>query len=174
MDTFDCIVTKLEIREFEDKNDVSSEIKLKILESARLTGSSLNNQPWRFILVQKKDNLKKLSESSTSGKWISEANFAVMILVNPHYRYHLIDAGKVVQSMQLAAWNFGVGSGLYTGIEEGKVTKDFEIPVDLKPVIVVGFGYPKRKIDGRKMKKNRLSMEELLSYESFGKSSNTT
>ena len=43
------------------KNSVSSEIRLKILESARLTGSSLNTQPWRFIVIQNKDNLLKLS-----------------------------------------------------------------------------------------------------------------
>ena len=55
MDAYDCIVTKLEVREFNDQNSVSSEIRLKILEAARLTGSSLNTQPWRFIVIQKKD-----------------------------------------------------------------------------------------------------------------------
>ncbi len=171
MDAFECIATKLEIRDFNNENQVPLEIKLKILESARLTGSSLNTQPWRFILVQDKDNLKKLSDDSTSGKWVNGANFAIVILVNPHYRFHLIDAGKVAQSMQIAAWNYGVGSALFTGIEEEKVIKDFVIPYDLKPVIVIGFGYPKRKITGKKKKKNTLSLEELVSYESYGKSS---
>ncbi|MDF0679679.1 MAG: nitroreductase family protein [Candidatus Nitrosocosmicus sp.] len=55
MDAYDCIVTKLEVREFDDQNSVSTEIRLKILESARLTGSSLNTQPWRFIVIQNKE-----------------------------------------------------------------------------------------------------------------------
>jgi nitroreductase len=163
-------LTKLEVREFNDQSSVSSEIRLKILESARLTGSSLNTQPWRFIVIQNKDNLKKLSDDSTSGKWISGANFAIIILTNPYFRFHLIDAGKVVQNMQLAAWNYGVGSALFTGIEEDRMRRDFAIPVDYKPVIVVGFGYPKKKITGKTKKKNRLTMHELVSFEEYGKS----
>lgn len=170
MDAYDCIVTKLEVREFNDQISVSSEIRLKILESARLTGSSLNTQPWRFIVIQNKDNLIKLSNDSTSGKWISGANFAIIILTNPYFRFHLIDAGKVVQNMQLAAWNYGVGSALFTGIEEERMRKDFSIPIDYKPVIVVGFGFPKKKIDGKTKKKNRLTMHELVSFEEYGKS----
>ena len=170
MDAYDCIVTKLEVREFNDQDSVSSEIRLKILEAARLTGSSLNTQPWRFIVIQNKDNLIKLSSDSTSGKWISGANFAIIILTNPYFRFHLIDAGKVVQNMQLAAWNYGVGSALFTGIEEERLRKDFSIPIDYKPVIVAGFGYPKKKIDGKTKKKNRLTMHELVSFEEYGKS----
>lgn len=172
MDAYDCIVTKLEVREFDADIDVASEIRLKILESARLTGSSLNTQPWRFIVVQNVDNLKKLSDDSTSGKWVSAANFAIIVITNPYFRFHLIDAGKVVQNMQLAAWNFGVGSALFTGINEQKMREDFAIPLDYKPVIVVGFGYPKKKITGKTKKKNRLPMNELVSFEEYGMSTN--
>jgi nitroreductase len=35
--------------------------------------------------------------------------------------FHLIDAGRVLQNMQLAAWNHGIGSGLFTGIREEKL-----------------------------------------------------
>lgn len=172
MDAYDCIVTKLEVREFDADIDVASEIRLKILESARLTGSSLNTQPWRFIVIQNLDNLKKLSDDSTSGKWVSGANFAIIVITNPYFRFHLIDAGKVVQNMQLAAWNFGVGSALFTGINEQKMREDFAIPLDYKPVIVVGFGYPKKKITGKTKKKNRLPMNELVSFEEYGMSTN--
>ena len=168
MDAYDCIVTKLEVREFDESSLVPSEIRLKILEAARLTGSSLNTQPWRFIVVQNQENLKKLAEDSTSGKWISGANFAIIIITNPYFRFHLIDAGKVVQNMQLAAWNFGVGSALFTGIDEQKIRDDFALPIDYKPVIVVGFGYPKKKITGKSKKKNRLPMNELVSFEEYG------
>ena len=168
MDAYDCIVTKLEVREFDDKIQVPSEIRLKVLEAARLTGSSLNTQPWRFIVVQNQNNLRKLADDSTSGKWISGANFAIITITNPYFRFHLIDAGKVVQNMQLAAWNFGVGSALFTGMDEQKIRVDFAIPIDYKPVIVVGFGYPKRKVTGKTKKKNRLPLNELVSFEEYG------
>ena len=69
MDAFECITTKLEVRKFALQN-VPSEIRLKVLEAARLTGTGLNTQHWRFVLVDTRENLKKLAEDSTSGSWI--------------------------------------------------------------------------------------------------------
>src|ERR1041384_6856669 len=102
MDTFECLSTKLEVREFTTQ-DVKSEVRSKILEAARLTGTGLNTQHWRFILVENKDNLKKLAMDSTSGSWVAGANFAIMVLTNPKYNFHLIDAGRVVQKIGRAS-----------------------------------------------------------------------
>ncbi|HZA07039.1 MAG TPA: nitroreductase family protein, partial [Nitrososphaeraceae archaeon] len=89
MDTFECLATKLEVREFSTQ-DVQSEVRLKVLEAARLTGTGLNTQHWRFILVENKVNLKKLAQDSTSGSWVAGANFAIIVLTNPRYNFHLI------------------------------------------------------------------------------------
>lgn len=167
MDAFECIATKLEVREFSTQK-VPSEIRSKILEAARLTGTGMNTQHWRFILVEKKDNLKKLAEDSTSGSWVAGANFAVIVLTNPQYGFHLIDTGRVLQNMQLTAWNQGVGSGLFTGIKEDKLRGDFAIPKELSPSVTIGFGYPARKVTGKR--KNRLPIRELVYYEKYGNS----
>ncbi|HTH22183.1 MAG TPA: nitroreductase family protein [Nitrososphaeraceae archaeon] len=165
MDAFECITTKLEVRKFALQN-VPSEIRLKVLEAARLTGTGLNTQHWRFVLVDTRENLKKLAEDSTSGSWIGGANFAVIILTNPRYNFHLIDAGRVLQSMQLAGWSYEVGSGLFTGIIEERLRSDFGIPKELTPTVIVGFGYPTNKLIGKK--KNRMSLDKLVSYERYG------
>ena len=167
MDAFECIATKLEVREFSPQ-EVPSEIRSKILEAARLTGTGMNTQHWRFIMVEKKDNLKKLAEDSTSGSWVAGANFAVIVLTNPQYGFHLIDTGRVLQNMQLTAWDQGVGSGLFTGIREDKLRGDFAIPKELSPSVTIGFGYPARKVTGKR--KNRLPIRELVYYEKYGNS----
>ena len=167
MDTFECITTKLEVREF-SAQDVPSEIRQNVLEAARLTGTGLNTQHWRFILVENKDSLKKVAEDSTSGSWVAGANFAVIVLTNPKYNFHMIDAGRVLQNMQLAAWNHGVGSGLFTGIREEKLRSDFVIPKEMSPTVIVGFGYPARQLTGKR--KNRLPLNELVYYEKYGNS----
>jgi len=48
MDAFECIATKLDIREF-SPNEVPREIKINVLEAARLTGTGLNTQHWRSL-----------------------------------------------------------------------------------------------------------------------------
>lgn len=167
MDAFECIRTKLEVREFSTR-DVPSEIRLKVLEAARLTGTGLNTQHWRFILVDNKQNLKKLAEDSTSGNWVAGANFAIIVLTNPKYNFHLIDAGRVLQNMQLTAWNNDVGSGLFTGVREEKFRGDFGIPNEMSPTVIVGFGYPAIELTGKR--KNRLPLNKLVYYEKYGNS----
>ena len=152
MDAYDSVVTKLDVREFDSKN-VPAQVKLKVLEAGRMTGSGMNIQHWRFILVQDPENLKKLAYDSTTGKWVEYANFAVVVLTDPKYGFHLIDAGRAAQNMQIAAWNYGVASGVFTGVNREALQKDFNIPSNLTPSIIVGFGYPVRKLTGRKSRK---------------------
>ena len=165
MDAYQCVVSKLDSREF-DSRAVPTEVKLKVLEAARMTGSGMNVQHWRFILIEKREDLQKLAEDSITGKWVDRANFAVILLTDPKYGFHLIDAGRAAQDMQIVAWNYGVASCLYTGISREALQKDFNIPNDLSPSIVVAFGYPAAKLIGRK---NRKPLQELAFIETYGK-----
>jgi nitroreductase len=164
-DTFESILTKFEVREFSEK-PVSREIKLKILKAAISSGTGLNTQHWRFIIIENKENLEILANDSLSGKWIVNADFAIIILTNPKYNFHLIDAGRVLQNMQLAAWNYGIGSGLYTHVDDLKIKNDFKIPIELNPSVVLGFGYPLKNKKAKK--KDRLPMDKLVYQERFG------
>jgi nitroreductase len=165
MDTFDCIATKIEVRQF-DGRPVAPDVKLKVLEAARLTGSSNNTQHWRFILLQDKDNISRLAGDSVSGPWVKTCAFAVIILVDPNVRGHMIDAGRALQDMQLAAWNLGVGSGIFTGVNEDKIRKDFGIPNNLALAAFLGFGYPAKKVTGKK--KQRKPLSEIAFVETYG------
>jgi nitroreductase len=163
MDAFDCIATKLDLSEYSQR-EVPHDVKKKILEAARLTGSGINSQHWRFVLVQESQNLKRLATDSTSGKWVGSANFAVLVLTDPKYNFHLLDAGRVLQDMQLAAWNYGVASRIYTGFDREAMAKDFGLPGGKHLAVVVGFGYPIRKVIG---KKNRLPLSQLAFSERY-------
>jgi len=164
MDAYECVATKLEVREFEPRN-VPADVKLKVLEAARLTGSGMNNQHWRFILVRGRDNLKRLAEDSTTGAWVAQANFVVIVLTNQKFGFHMLDAGRAAQDMQIAAWNFGVGSCLFTGLNLETLRKDFGIPKEMSPSVVVGFGYPAKKLTGKR--KNRKPLNELASLNNY-------
>lgn len=165
MDAFDCIATKLDVREFGNRK-VPGDVKLKVLEAGRLTGSGANKQHWRFILVQDQDQLKQLAKDSTSGGWVEHANFAVVVLTDPKFGFHRLDAGRAVQDMQLAAWNSGIASGIYTGVNEENMRRDFAVPKEFHISVIAGFGYPARKITGRK--KNRKPVAELAYLEKYG------
>lgn len=164
MDAFDRIATKLETKEYSGRH-VPSDVKMKVLEAARLTASGINAQHWRFVLVQEPARLKKLAEDSTTGQWVGSADFAILVLTNPKYNFHAFDAGRVVQDMQLAAWDYGVSSRVYTGVNKDLMTNDFGLPAGLNLTVVVGFGYPAKKVIGRK---KRLPLNEIAFLDRYG------
>ncbi len=90
-----------------------------------MTGSGVNSQHWRFIFVQDRQNLKNLARDSTTGKWVENCSFAVIVFTHPSLKFHQIDAGCAAQDMQLAAWNSGVVSRLFTGIDAQSFARDF-------------------------------------------------
>ena len=167
MDAYDCIITKLDLRVFDSAREVPADAKLRILEAARSTGSAMNSQHWRFILVEDRNRLKKLGEDSTTGQWISNSNFAVIVLTEEKHSFHLIDAGRVVQDMQLAAWNQSIVSCIYTGVDQNALRRDFNVPGNMVASVIVGFGYPAKKVSGRH--KKRKLLHELVSKETFGR-----
>ena len=164
MNATEAVRTKLDSREFSDRS-VGPDVKKAVLEAGRLTQSGVNSQHWRFILVQEKKNLARLAADSTSGSWVAGTNFAVVVCTDPSKGFHALDAGRAVQDMQLTAWDQGVTSRIYTGIRQAEMRKDFGVPENLETTVVVGFGYPKHKILGRK---NRMPLSQVAFLEKFG------
>ena len=56
MEVYEAVSTVLAVREFREES-VDDTIINKIIQSARLTGSSMNLQPWHFILIRNRDKL---------------------------------------------------------------------------------------------------------------------
>ena len=59
MEVFDAVRTVLAVRNYQDK-PVSPEVVQRRVEAERLTGSSMNRQPWHFIVVENRDMLRQL------------------------------------------------------------------------------------------------------------------
>lgn len=167
MDVSDAIETRLELRDYTDKL-VDVETIRRILNAARLAPSGKNVQHWAFILVDKSDGIAQLARISTSGQWIREADFAVVILTDPAYGYHEIDAGRAVTYMQFEAWNQGVGSCIYTGFDDDRMREFLEYPADLVATLVAGFGHPSRPGETFSGRKDRASLAELVHHGTYG------
>lgn len=163
----EAIETRLELRDYAD-DPVDAETKRRILNAARLAPSGKNVQHWAFILVDEPEAIDRLASLSTSGWWVSEADFAVVILTDPAYEYHEIDAGRAVTHMQFEAWNQGVGSCIYTGFDDERMREFLEYPADLVATLVAGFGYPPRPVDTFAGDKDRAPLDELVHHGTYG------
>ena len=163
MNVSEAIETRLEIRTYKDR-PVGPEAISDILEAGRLAPSGRNFQHWRFIVIEDADRLAALADHSPTGQWIGEAPLAIAICTDPQYDYHEIDAGRAVTNMQLAAWERGIGSCIFT-VGEPAAAELLEIPDSYRLTLVAGFGYPTVQPEGRK---DRKPIDAIAFEETFG------
>jgi len=143
MNVSDAIRTKRAVRLFRAE-PLAQDVMLAILNAGRRAQSSKNTQPWRFVAVNDKDMLVRLSKLGPWTGHLAGAGMAVMILTpDPASRFSIMfDAGQAAAYMQLAAWELGVGSCLATIYEHDQARKVLCAPSDWHVRIAISFGYP--------------------------------
>jgi len=136
MNIIEAIEGRRSIREFQNKI-VSKEIIEKLLELSTEAPSGKNRQPWRFVVLQdkKKDELVNvmsnaisllkqkninIGSSEISINSINEASVVILVFnafsnfEKDYRRYTLLmdtqSIGAAIQTMILAAQNFGLGT----------------------------------------------------------------
>lgn len=153
MDVFECVKTVSSIRSYVRK-PVPDNVVREVLEAGRLAPSAHNDQPWQFILVRDRDKLKGLEKYCISGKFVSEVDFAVVVLTDPSTKWHEIDGTRAVQNMVLTAWSHKLGSCWIGRIEREGLAEYLDIPGNLHILTVLPFGYfDERRADSVKYRK---------------------
>ena len=62
METWDAIRARRNVRKYEDRPIEHDDLE-RILEAARRTPSSMNEQPWDFVLCTERATLQRLAET---------------------------------------------------------------------------------------------------------------
>ena len=165
MDVFEAVRTLLAVRKYEDR-PVPPDVVRRIVESAHLTASSVNLQPWHFVVVEDRDALRQLGSLVRTGPYIAQAAFAIAVAYEKDSKFGVSDVSRAIQDMMLTAWDAGVGSNWagYGGLQA--VADLLDIPDTMELLAVVPFGYPAQSV-GRG-KKKRKPLGEVVSRERFG------
>lgn len=165
MDAFEAVRTLLAVRNYQD-NPVPEVSLRRILEAGRLTGSSMNGQPWHFIVVQNRDTLRQLGSLLRTGPYVAQAPLAIVVAIDST-QYAISDASRAIQSMMLTAWMDGLGSNWvgFGGLDNIKPL--LGIPAEVDVFAVLPIGYPKDKMIGQG-KKQRKALSEVAYRERWG------
>ncbi|HEY3246917.1 MAG TPA: nitroreductase family protein [bacterium] len=163
MEVFDAVRTLMAVRSYR-KKPVPAESVQRIVEAGRLTGSSMNGQPWHFIVVEDPAVLQELGALARTGPYVAQAALAVVVAVE-RTKYAISDASRAIQSMMLTAWADGIGSNWVGFLGPAQVKTLLGVPDDLDVLAIVPFGYPAKTIRGRKRRKVR---SQVVHRERFG------
>ena len=164
MEVFEAVRTVLAVRHYQDK-PVPPDIIRRIVEAGRLTGSSMNGQPWHFIVVENRDTLRELGALAPTGPYIAQAPLAIVVVIEKT-RFAVSDASRAIQSMMLTAWSEGVGSNWVGFVGMNGFNSLLGIPDELDVLAILPFGYPTQDIG--KGKKQRKPLSQVAHHERFG------
>ena len=117
----------------------------QILEAGWRAPSSQNWQPWDFILVTDRGQLRELATAGPGAGHAAGAAAAVVVIGpaadNP-FRRAQFDLGQAVMAMTLAAADLGIGS-CHAGIGDPALARGLlGFPEDRASAFLVSFGYP--------------------------------
>ena len=165
MDVFEAVRTVLAVRRYTDRS-VPPEIVRRVVEAGRLSASSINLQPWHFVVIQERVTLGKVGEIMHTGRYAADASFAIIVLVEKESPYAVSDASRAIQNMILTAWDGGIGSNWVGFGPMPAIEKLIAAPKTHEGLAIVTFGHPAAKLGaGRKKRK---PIGEVASRERFG------
>ncbi len=110
MDVFEAVRTVLAVREYRP-DPIPEEIVRRIVEAGRLSASSMNKQPWHFVVVDDRPALQRLAELAKTGPYISQAPLAIVVAVGKT-KFGVSDGSRAIQSMVLTAWEVGLAEAI--------------------------------------------------------------
>ena len=136
-------------RAFDANYEITDDDLLAILEAGRWSPSSMNFQPWRFIIGRRGGEVFKLISACLSGfnaEWAPSASTfivlnALMVDDSGQPRAQsLYDLGIASALMTLEANHRGLAVHQVGGFEKVKLHNDFNLPEEIQPISILVIG----------------------------------
>lgn len=153
--SYQNIVTRTSVRKFlpqvveKDKIDA-------LLHAAMSAPSACNKQPWRFVVVTKKETLSQIAQEFPTSNMAKEAPLAIAVcgdksafLPDESTDYWVEDTSAASENILLAANSLGLGA-VWTGIyplneRVNKLRQILDIPETAIPLGLIIIGYPAKE-----------------------------
>ena len=166
-DILKIIKSRRSIRNYKNEKIKDEEI-LKIVEAGRWAPSASNNQPWRFIIVQNVELIKKIGDACkilTINSFVEKAPLIIIIYTEKKHRWVELDCGICAENMMLEAHSIGIGSCFVGAFKENRIKEIINLPEDLNVVGLITFGYK----ENEKEPTLRLDLKDIVKYDFYTK-----
>jgi nitroreductase len=169
MECWDAIRARRNVRTYEGR-PISAEHLERIVEAARRAPSSMNGQPWDFVVCTDREALRQLAETWRYAGHVAGSAAAVMLVApTPSDQdtrdWILYDMGQATMSMMLAAADVGIGSSHAAVDDQARARRILDLPEDRFCVGLVAFGYPADRPLQPIIRPNRRPLNEVVHRE---------
>jgi nitroreductase len=169
VETWDAIRSRRNVRRFATR-PIERDALDRILEAARRTPSSTNEQPWDFIVCTDRNQLVELANVWRGGRHVA-TSAATIALVAPLVQTGRArdsiqyDHGQATMSIMLAAADLGIGSGHSAVRDQDLARRLLAFPADRFCAWLVALGYPADRPLRPIRRPNRRPIEEVVHWE---------
>jgi len=166
--------TVRQVRQYADEPVPEGVVK-QLLQVARWTGSSRNSQPWHFVVVTDKDQLRKISQLRAPINWLAAAPLGIAIVLDGGSPMsEAYDEGRVTERILVAAHTLGYGGGVAwfgDDTQQAEAKRVLGIPAERTARSIVMIGRPVSTKDPRPNKAagGRKALSEIVSYDRYSK-----
>jgi len=146
METWDAITSRRNVRRFADRPIDEADLD-RILEAGRRAPSSRNWQPWDFVLVTDRDQLRQLSKVWRGAGHVADSAATIALVVEDSEDQRIretqqYDIGQTTMAMMIAAADLGIGSGHSAVGDQAMARQILGAPDDRRVAYMLDLGYP--------------------------------
>jgi nitroreductase len=144
MQTWEAIASRRNVRAFDGRPIPAADLD-RILEAGRRSPSSQNWQPWDFIVVTDRGQLRELARVWRGAGHVA-GSAATIVVIGPaadnEFGRAQFDLGQATMSMLLAAADLGIGS-CHAGVADLDLARELlGFPADRDWAFLISLGYP--------------------------------
>ena len=146
-------------RGYDESRKISREELLELVDCARFAPSSVNRQPFQYLLAYEQEDLDKIQPLTGWARALPQMKLPhpgkcptafIVICQNtdwdPDLNRYLRDVGITAQTMLLAAAEMGLGGIMIGNFSPKKLSEATELPENIIPMLIVAFGKPDENI----------------------------
>jgi nitroreductase len=182
MEIDETIKGRRSIRRYQDR-DIPDSIIRQLLELASHAPSSMNGQPWHFIVIRAEKTKKRLVEIKNKycpvekqmykADFLKKASVIIVVCVDKQNSYDReVENGVLATAnLILGAYSRRLGSVYLSAYRNGEpgisdeIREVLGIPKHIIPITIVPLGYPDETPEPKTVR----PLEDMISYETFGR-----
>ena len=170
MNVDETIRARRSIRQFENR-EVSSELVSEMLDIVRYTPSSMNGQPWSFVVVRDPAVKRRLADAKNadcpdikaafSSDFLTQAPVVVAICVERERSFDREKENGILAAgtLMLAATARGLGTVYLSAYRDSddrrlqeRIASLLDLPSETEPISLIPLGYPAESPDEKSLR----------------------
>lgn len=162
MTMLETIKTRRSTREFLDRS-IPSDVMMFLMEAAQWSPSGGNIQPLRIVVVQDRENIRKVNMFSPGLQGDAVALLVLCVDTSIDTPTAVMDAAIATQSIMLVATENELGSCAVRSFNRVALRTLLRLPSSIEPEMLISLGYPAKAITVP----NRKPIESFVHWETY-------